>query len=147
MNHPRRSPADLGLQLWDLVKDTGEDGMPHTTALQHMSPHQFQVAKVWDRDEMCPIAGECFLYALGRYFVTTDPRLSVLALARELGLFHHKAVRLHGSTIEPLPDTERTTAQLQVVHAALSDVINATAPLRKAGLSVDLAARLHTPNT
>ncbi|MGW6318575.1 hypothetical protein [Streptomyces sp. NPDC055099] len=133
------------MELWDLVKAAGEDGLPHIDALERMSPHQFQVAKVWDRDEMCPIAGECFLYALGRYYISTDPQLSVLALARELGLFHHKAARLHRSAIAPLAVTERTSAQLHVVHTALSDVINATAPLRKAGWSADLAVRRQTP--
>ncbi|MFJ4634014.1 hypothetical protein [Streptomyces sp. NPDC088847] len=144
MSFPRRSPADLGIELWDMVKNSGEDGMPHTDALERMSPHQFQTAKVWDRDEMCPIAGECFLYALGRYYVSTDPRLSVLALARKLPLFHHKAARLHRSTIAPLTAGD-STAQLTVVHTALRDVINATAPLRKAGFSTDLATRLQSP--
>ncbi|MGW6274672.1 hypothetical protein [Streptomyces sp. NPDC055060] len=112
-----------------------------------MSAHQFQVAKVWDRDQMCPIEGECFLYAPGRYYISTDPRLSVLALARVLGLFPRKAARarLHRSAIAPLAATESTNAQLHVVHTALSDVINATAPLRKAGLSADFAVRRQTP--
>ncbi|GAA0374931.1 hypothetical protein [Streptomyces blastmyceticus] len=144
MSFPRRSPADVGLQLWDLVERTGDAGMLREAALAHMSAHQFEIAKVWDRDTMCPLKGRCFLYALGRYFVSTNPDLSVLAVARELGLVHHKAVRLHTSAIEPLLAAKQTTAQLQVVHTALSDIIKATAPLRKAGFSADLAARLKT---
>lgn len=145
MNFPPRSPGDVGLQLWDLTERTGEVGMLREAALAHMSAHQFEVAKLWSRDTMCPLKHKCFLYALGRYFVSTNPDLSVLAVARELGQFHHRAARLHRSAIEPLTATKRATAQLQVVHTVLSDVINATAPLRKAGFSVELAARLQTP--
>lgn len=102
MNSRRRSPSDLGLELWDLVKDAGEDGMPRETALDHMTPSQFEVAKVWDRDNMCEKEHECFLYVLGQYLISRDPQMSVLALNREIELLYRRAVRLHRSAIAPL---------------------------------------------
>ncbi|MFJ8313111.1 MULTISPECIES: hypothetical protein [unclassified Streptomyces] len=145
MNHPRRSPADVGMELWDLAKGTADEGMVRKMALDHMSAHQFEVAKVWDRDEMCPLANECFLYALGRYFVSLDPRLSVLAVSRELHFMHHRAVRLECSAVAPLIRTDHVTPQLQVVHKALADVIKATAAMRGAGFSAEMAVRLQAP--
>ncbi|MEN8656348.1 hypothetical protein ABCR94_38695 [Streptomyces sp. 21So2-11] len=146
MNYPgRRSQSDLGLELWDLVKATHEEGMPRAAALEHMSPHQFQAAKTWDRDQMCPLTRECFLYALGRYFVSTDPQLSVLALNREIELLYHRAVRLHRSAIAPLTDTNNVTPQLRVAHTALTGMIEAAAPMRGAAFSAQLAVRLQAP--
>lgn len=144
MNRRRRSPSDLGLELWDLVKETGEEGMPLEAALQHMTASQFEIAKVWDRDHMCPSQHECFLYVLGQYLVSRDPQLSVLALNREIELLYRRAARLHRSTIAPLMDTEVHTPQLRVAHTALIGMIEAAAPLRRAGFSADLVVRSDT---
>ncbi|MDT0380211.1 hypothetical protein RM572_15740 [Streptomyces sp. DSM 42041] len=141
MNFRRRSPSDLGLELWDLVKDAGEDGMPRETALGHMSAAQFEVAKVWDRDEMCAREGECFLYVLGQYVISRDPQLSVLALNREIELLYRRAVRLHRSAIAPLTEAEQQVPQLRVVHTTLASMIEAAAPLRHAGFSAEAAVR------
>ncbi|MHC0432775.1 hypothetical protein ACX6XY_21735 [Streptomyces sp. O3] len=65
MKTRRRSPSDLGVELWDLVKETGDEGMPREAALEHMTASHFEIAKVWDRDTMCERERECFLYMLG----------------------------------------------------------------------------------
>lgn len=144
MNSRRRSPSDLGLELWDLVKETGEEGLPRESALEHMTASQFEIAKVWDRDHMCPSQNECFLYVLGQYVISRDPQLSVLALNREIELLYRRATRLHRSSIAPLVDTDIQTPQLRVAHAALAGMIEAAAPLRRVGFSADLAVRTET---
>ncbi|MCX5406574.1 hypothetical protein OHA37_22205 [Streptomyces sp. NBC_00335] len=141
MNSRRRSPSDLGLELWDLVKDAGEDGMPRETALDHMTPSQFEVAKVWDRDNMCEKEHECFLYVLGQYLISRDPQMSVLALNREIELLYRRAVRLHRSAIAPLGEGGRLSPQLRVAHTALAGMIEAAAPLRHAGFSAAVVVR------
>ncbi|MCZ4083272.1 hypothetical protein [Streptomyces antarcticus] len=141
MKPRRRSPSDLGLELWDLVKEAGEDGMPREAALDHMTPSQFEIAKVWDRDNMCEKEHECFLYVLGQYLITRDPQMSVLALNREIELLYRRAVRLHRSSIAPLGESGRQSPQLRVAHTALAGMIEAAAPLRHAGFSADLVVR------
>ncbi|QEU93373.1 hypothetical protein [Streptomyces kanamyceticus] len=141
MNRRRRSPSDLGLELWDLVLDSSETGMPKETALDHMTDNQFQIAKVWDKDEMCPREQKCFLYVYGHYWISDDPRMSVLALNREIELLYRRAARLHRSAIAPLTETGHETPQLRVAHTALAGMIEAAAPLRRAGFSSEVAAR------
>jgi hypothetical protein len=141
VNRRRRSPSDLGLELWDLVKEAGEEGLPREAALEHMTASQFEIAKVWDRDHMCPSQNECFLYVLGQYVISRDPQLSVLALNREIELLYRRATRLHRSSIAPLVDTNIQTPQLRVAHAALAGMIEAAAPLRRVGFSAELVVR------
>ncbi|WP_030911050.1 hypothetical protein [Streptomyces sp. NRRL F-5126] len=142
MNSPRRrrAPSDLGPELWDLVVDAGDDGMEREKALEYMSPAQFDVAKAWDRDVLCTLNQECFLYALGRYYVTQDVELAILALSREVALLHGRAVRLHVSAIQPLPPQAQNDPRVRIARSALTEIINAVASLRRAGFSIGTAA-------
>ncbi|MEW2388729.1 hypothetical protein AB0933_10270 [Streptomyces venezuelae] len=145
MTNRRRSPQDLGDELWDLIGNADGEGMPRETALGTMTVGQFETAKAWDRDYRCMAEHECLLYLYDLYMRTRDPRLALLAASREIARIHRRAVRLHRSAITPLDQADRESPQIIVVNQAVSGIVQATQRLRGAGFSVDLALRGEGP--
>ncbi|MEV6948200.1 hypothetical protein AB0N07_41000 [Streptomyces sp. NPDC051172] len=145
MTTPRRSPHDLGEELWEAIGDFGGDGMPRSEALEKMSLGQFEIAKAWDRDNMCVPEEECLLYLFTLYMRTRDPRLSLLAVSRELAQIHKRAVRLHRSAIAPLSPADQHSPQIIVASQAVNGIVRATQRLHDAGFSIGLALRGEGP--
>lgn len=145
MTARRRSPHDLGDELWDLIGNAGDEGMPRETALDKMTEGQFEIAKAWDRDNKCMAEHECLLYLYSLYMRTRDPRLALLAVSREIAVMHKRAVRLHRSAIAPLDTTDRQSPQIIVASQAVDGIVRATQRMRDAGFSVGLALRSEGP--
>ncbi|MBT2401125.1 hypothetical protein [Streptomyces sp. ISL-100] len=145
MTARRRSPQDVGDELWDLIGNFGGEGMPREIALDKMTESQFEIAKAWDRDNRCIAEHECLVYLYSLYMRTKDPRLALLAVVRELALMRKRAVRLHRSAIAPLDPADRQSPQIIVASQAVDGILRSTKRMSDAGFSVDLALRGEGP--
>lgn len=145
MTTDRRSPHDLGVELWELIGAADSKRIVREDALENMAEGQFEIAKAWAKDNKCVVDEECLLYVFSHYVRTRDPRLSVLAVTREVALMDKRAARLQRSAIAPLTLADQETAQIIVINQALSGVLRATRRLRDAGFSAELA--LHSDST
>lgn len=145
MTTRRRSPHDLGEELWEAIGDFGGDGMPREVALEKMTEGQFEIAKAWDKDNKCIVEQECLLYLFTLYMRTRDPQLALLAISREIAQLHRRAVRLHRSAIAPLTPADQQSPQIIVASQAVNGIVRATQRMRDAGFSVDLVLRGEGP--
>lgn len=140
MKPRRRSPSDLGLELWDFVKEGGEEGLPRETALAHMPPASSRSPRSGTGTTCARWSSASSTYSASTSSLATR-RCPFLALNREIELLYRRAVRLHRSSIAPLGESGRQSPQLLVAHTALAGMIEAAAPLRHASFSADVVVR------
>ncbi|MET9360099.1 hypothetical protein ACFYMW_00490 [Streptomyces sp. NPDC006692] len=141
MTMRRRSPHDLGEELWELIGAADGKAIVRDDALETMAEGQFEIAKAWAKDNKCVVDEECLLYLFSQYMRTRDPRLSVLAVTREVALIHKRAVRLQRSAIAPLAPADQESPQIIVINQAVGGIVRATRRLHDAGFSAELALR------